>query len=338
MARFICFGEMLLRLSAQSGDRLFQGSALDTHFVGAEANVANLLARLGNEVEMVTVLPDNAVGEACRTSLHQHGTGTRNVVMEPGARLGLYFFERGAMMRPSAITYDRAGSAFSRFDFSGVDWKAMLSGVDWLHVCGITLALGDGPATAALEAARVAKATGTKLSFDCNYRAKLWHGRDAEMADRKREMVAMADCLFAGRRDARYLLDRDFARAHPTDQFAEVCEAYRQEWPQLSDIASTYREVLSTEHNRLTGRYWHKGNMFVSQPHDLHPITDRIGGGDAFAGGMLDQIGLGADPQAAIEFATTSAAIKHSIRGDANLTSRAEILALMDGGSGDVAR
>lgn len=337
MASFLCFGEILLRLSAPPNQRLFQGASLDTHFVGAEANVANLLARLGNDTHVFTVLPDNAVGEACQRSLMEQGVKTESIEMVDG-RLGTYFFERGAMSRPSSITYDRAGSAFAEFDFTAIDWNLLLEGKEWLHVCGITLALGENTTRAALAAAEAAKTAGKKLSFDCNFRAKLWAGREAEMADLKRTMVSMADCLFAGRRDARYLLEQDFARPHPTENFAEVCEAYRAKWPNLTHIASTYRQIHSAEHNTLTGRYCRDGEVFVSPSHELHPIVDRIGGGDAFAGGLLHQIGAGASGQSAIDFAASSAAIKHSIMGDANLTSVAEIEALMAGGGGDVAR
>lgn len=337
MTRFVSFGEMLLRMSAPMGSRLFQGLALETHFVGAEANVANLLARLGNYSAMMTVLPDNAVGQACRRSLQANGTDIAPVVMHPG-RLGTYYFERGAMMRPSSIIYDRAGSAFAGFDFTTVDWRTLLQGADWFHVCGITLALGRNCADAALTAAKAARSMGVRVSFDCNYRAKLWAGREDEMAVLKRSMVAVADCLFGGRRDARYLLERDFARPHPTDNFAEVCEAYRQQWPGLTHIASTYREVVSSEHNILTGRYFRDGELYVSASRNLQPIVDRIGGGDAFAGGLLHAIGRQFDAQFAIDFATTSAALKHSIQGDTNLTSEVEITALMQGGSGDVAR
>lgn len=337
MASFLCFGEMLLRLIAPQGERLFQGPSLETHFVGAEGNVANMLARLGNESHLFTVLPDNAAGRACRHSLMEHGVRTELVRME-GERLGLYYFERGAMLRPSSISYDRAGSAFAAFDFSKVNWSHMLDGKDWLHLCGITLALGDNCASAAITAAETAKAAGVKVSFDCNYRAKLWSGREAEMADLKRQMVALADCLFAGRRDARYLLEQDFARAHPTENFAQVCEAYRSQWPNLTHIASTYREVHSPEHNTLTGRYSKEGETFVSPSYDLQPIVDRIGGGDAFAGGVLHQLGRGVDGQQVINFATVAASIKHSIMGDANLTTEQEVEELMLSSGSDVAR
>lgn len=337
MADYLCFGEMLLRLSAPNGERLFQGESLKTHFVGAEANVANLLARLNNRSHLFTVLPDNVLGHACQASLQEHGTLTDYVLRQPG-RLGTYYFERGAMLRPSSICYDRTASAFANYDFSSVDWDILLDGKDWFHVCGITLALGTNTSEAAIAAAQIAKAKGVKVSFDCNYRALLWKDREAEMAGLKRQMVSLADCLFAGRRDARYLLEMDLAKPHPTDGFADVCEAYRKEWPGLSHIASTYREVVSSEHNILTGRYCRDGEIFVSPSHNLQPIIDRIGGGDAFAAGLLHQIGGAASGQDSIEFATMSAAIKHSIMGDANITNETEIRALMRGGSKDVAR
>jgi len=337
MARFLCFGEMLLRMSAPLNERLFQSDSLRTHFVGAEGNVANSLARFDNEAHLFTILPDNTVGRACRESLLPNGTKVDLIRFVEG-RLGTYFFERGAMTRPSSITYDRARSAFAEYEFDQVDWRKMLAGFDWLHVCGITLALNDRTAAACIAAATAAREIGVKVSFDCNYRATLWEGRDRELRERSRAMVALADCLFAGRRDARYLLDQDLAQPHPSNGFAEVCAAYREKWPNLFHIASTYREIISPQHNIYTGRYCRDGEVFISRSQDMNGIVDRIGGGDAFAAGALHQIAADADGQQVIEFAIAAAALKHAVMGDTNLLTVTEVERALRGGAGDVRR
>lgn len=337
MTGFLCFGELLLRLSAPHQQRLFQSASLDTHFGGAEANVANLLAALGNDSALFSILPDNALGHACQRFVQEFRTDTRHILFTPG-RLAAYYLERGTMMRPSAITYDRQDSAFVRYDHSQTDWAAMLKDKHWLHLCGITMALNANCSNAVIAAAHAAKKAGVKISFDCNFRASLWAGREAEMTVLKKEIVSLADLLFAGSRDARYLTDTEYNGIDPKTAFAEASQSYLAAFPNLSHVASTYRDVLSSDHNILTGFYRNRKGLFESRPQKLEAIVDRIGGGDAFAGGVLHQLGQGADHQDIIDFATTSAAIKHSILGDTNRTSEAEIRALMSGQSGDVQR
>ncbi len=337
MTKFVCFGEIMLRLASPAGSRLQIGKALETNLAGAEANVAVLLARLGNQAEMLSVLPDNPLARDALSELQRHGVGTQTIAFAEG-RLGLYFIEQGAMMRPSQIVYDRAQSAFASFDYTSIDWAAILDGADWLHVSGITLALGDAPADAALAAAREAHRLGAKVSLDCNYRAHIWARQEQAMAERMREMVSLAHCLFAGRRDARYLLDGDFTQSDARDGFEKVCAAYRSKWPTLEVIASTNRTVIDSRHHQLLGRVCVGDGVAYSRQHDLVGIVDRVGAGDAFAGAVLDQVARRISAQQAVDFATASAAIKHSIPGDFNLTQRREIEDAIMAGNGDVQR
>ena len=221
MKKVVTFGEVMMRLATPGHQRFVQVREFEVSFAGGEANVAASLAQFGHPVEFVTRLPQNDLGDACLNFLRQYGIGVEHIV-RGGDRLGIYFLETGAVQRASKVIYDRADSALATIQPGMVNWERAFADADWFHWTGITPAVSASAAEVCLEATACAKRMGLMVSCDLNYRAKLWHGRDAEMADRKREMVAMADCLFAGRRDARYLLDRDFARAHPTDQFAEV--------------------------------------------------------------------------------------------------------------------
>src|SRR4051812_44282418 len=179
MKRVVSFGELMLRLSPPGEERFFQSPTLRTYFGGSEANVAASLAHFGVESEYVTRLPTNAIGDAALASLRAEGVGVRDVV-RGGTRMGIYFVESGADLRPMRVVYDRAHSAFSEIGADEVDWERVLRGSDWLHLSGITPALGDGPARAAAGAAGAARALGVAVSVDLNYRPALWAGRDPQ--------------------------------------------------------------------------------------------------------------------------------------------------------------
>jgi 2-dehydro-3-deoxygluconokinase len=188
--RTVCFGELLMRLSAPGRERLLQSPRLDMHFGGAEANVAASLAILGHDSAVVSTLPGNAIGRACAGELRRHGVDTAGIVFG-GGRMGLYFLSPGAMHRPSEVLYDRAGSAFARAPTDAYDWPHLLAGARWLHLSGIDLALGDTVAETALAAVRTARAAGVQISFDCNYRSNLWEGRTAQAPGLLRGMAAI---------------------------------------------------------------------------------------------------------------------------------------------------
>ena len=177
MTRVVCFGELMLRLSPPGDERFFQTPSLRTWFGGSEANVAVGLAHLGTPAAYVTRLPTNAIGDAALAVLRAEGLDTSHI-LRGGPRMGIYYVESGADLRPMRVVYDRAGSSFSQLDAGELDWCAVLRGADWLHLSGITPALGEGPARAAIAAARGARQEGVSVSLDLNYRPALWAGRD----------------------------------------------------------------------------------------------------------------------------------------------------------------
>ncbi len=337
MARIICFGEMLLRLSSPSRERLFQSANLDTNFVGAEANVGVTLSRMGNDVSMVTVLPENAIGNACCDTLHQQGIDTKNIVRQ-GERMAIYFLETGAMIRPSSITYDRKYSAFSQASGDIYDWETLLEGADWIHLSGITLAVSEGAQKASLEAAKVAREMGVKISFDCNYRPSLWTGREAEGVKIIKEVAAYADLIFGGDKDVQLLFGITRNADNPAESFQRAAQEFFKQCPHSEYVCSTNRTVLSADSNTLAGFIATKDSFAQTKSWDLHNIVDRIGGGDAFAGGALHKLAAGATPQHIIDFAVAASAIKHTIPGDFNITTEAEVEGLLNHSGGDVKR
>ena len=337
MAKIVCFGEMLLRLSAPARERIFQSGSLDTNFVGAEANVAVLLARLGNQVQMVTALPSNPIGLACRDNTQKHGVSTDHIRWGNG-RMGTYYLETGAVVRPSVITYDRAGSVFAETNSTAYDWAQILDGADVFFVCGITLAVSPDAFDAAKQAVETARAKGVKVVFDCNYRASLWEGREDQARAQIRDVMAMADVLFGGARDAGLILGTPIEGDTPEAQFMNAADNFFRAFDNLSLVVSTHRVVRRTDSNSLTGFAASRTERVTSQQMELEGIVDRIGGGDAFAGGVLHKLLAGKPLSEVIQFGVASSAVKHSIPGDFNLATEAEIEQVAAGDGGDVKR
>jgi len=332
--RIVCFGEMLLRLSPPAGRLLPQASTLDLCTGGAEANVAVSLARLGHATAMVTTLPDNDLGRIATGALRMHGVDIAGLRRETG-RMGLYFLTPGAVLRPSEIVYDRAGSAFADAAPSGYDWDALLSGAGWLHVSGISPAVGERPAQAVLEAMGAARRLGVRVSFDGNYRASLWAGRGTDGASILHALMAQADLAFANGRDFALLLGRP-QLAEPGREDEAIAAAFAA-FPQLDRIAFTRRRELTVQQHELRACLRTREQRAEAGPFHLHEIVDRIGTGDAFAAGILDGLLRGAGLDETVGFGLAAAVAKHSITGDFNLASREQI-ALAAGGALSVRR
>lgn len=337
MSRFVCFGEMLLRLSSPGKERLFQTQSLETNFVGAEANVGVTLSRLGNEVEAVTVVPDNPVGLACEKTLQAEGLNTRHIVRE-GPRLAVYYLETGALIRPSVITYDRANSSFALAAPDVFDWMHILEGADYLHICGITLAVSESSYQSSLNAIEAAESLGVKVSFDCNYRAALWAGREARAVEQIKQVISRSHILFGGPRDCNLLLGTDIDTSESEAAFKQASESFFDAFESVQVVATTHRIVHSPDSNDLSGFIADRSGFANSRVFRLDGIVDRIGGGDAFAGGVLHKVAQSAALQDTITFGTAASAIKHSIPGDFNRTSEAEVTALATSGTLDVQR
>ena len=336
--RIVCFGELLMRLTAPGRELLLQSPRLDVTFGGAEANVAVSLARFGWDAAIVSTLPDQAIGDACRGEFRRHGLDTRGIQMRHG-RMGLYFLTVGAMQRPSEIIYDRAGSAFAMTEASSYDWARLLDGAQWLHVGGITPAVSAEAEKAVVAAAQAAKAAGIKVSFDCNYRAKLWADRGGDAPGVFDKLAACADLMFGNERDIALILGADFHALPLSERFLAAAELAFKVWPGLNWLASTIRTHHDVDHQELTGRVAARDHrVHYSRTYKLNGIVDRIGGGDAFAAGLIHGLDKGWAADQAINFATAAAALKHSVPGDANLVSVADVMSLVNEEGLDVKR
>jgi 2-dehydro-3-deoxygluconokinase len=336
MTRIVCFGELLIRLASPPGEVLLQTPTLIPSFAGAEANVAVSLARLGSEAVYVSVLPDNPLGRAAREELRRYGVDVTALRNGPG-RMGLFFLTPGAVLRPSDVLYDRAGSAFA-LGADGFDWEPLLAGADWLHVSGVTPALGPKGAAGVLDAAETAVRLGVKVCFDGNFRAKLWALWDGDSAGILRRLMATATLALVNDQDIAHILGRDFDDPDPEVRGAGAAAAAFEAFPRLHSMAHTIRVQHAVVEHALAAVLYARDGRWEAGPHELVGIVDRIGGGDAFAAGLLHALGQGAAPQAAVDFALAASALKHGIAGDFNLSTEAEVRALAAGGSLSVKR
>ena len=336
--KIVCFGEVLIRLSAPGHELLLQSSQLKVCFGGAEANVAVSLARLGHEARMVSVLPDNPLGRAAVEELRKLGVDTGGLRTGPG-RMGLYFLAPGAVRRASEVLYDRAFSAFAEAAPDAVDWDREFEGADAFHLSGVTAAVGRRAAEAALRAMKAARARGLAISFDCNYRPKLWDAWKGDAAGILGELIGQAGVVFGDHRDVAMVLGGSFAAVDPRQRGRAAADAAFAAFPQLKRLVHTVRVQHSVEHHDLTGQMFGPEASWTTPSFPLWPIVDRIGGGDAFAAGVLHGLRTGMGEQAALEFGLAAACLKHTIPGDFNLATEKDIRALLDADGGlDVKR
>lgn len=317
----LCFGEMLLRLSAPGKAHLLQDARLDVHIGGAEANVAVALARIGHPSALVTTLPDDALGDAAVEAVRAAGVDVSGVLRGAG-RLGLYYLTPGAGARAASIIYDRVGSLFAKTPSRSYDWPALLDGVAWLHLSGITPAIAPGSATLSLTAMAAARTAGIRVSFDGNFRSSMWARWCADPAPILAGHVAGADLLFGNHRDIGLMLGKEFDGASPQGRRAAALAAF-ETFPVLQAIASTVRVTLSPDHNRMRARIDTPEASHETDEIDIPGIVDRIGTGDAFAAGVL--AGLESGIEVAARMGLNLAVLKHATPGDQSRTSRREL-------------
>jgi 2-dehydro-3-deoxygluconokinase len=342
--KIVAFGEIMLRLAPPGFQRFTQARSFDVLYGGGEANVAVSLANYGEAAEFVTHLPRHELGEACLASLRSYGVRTDHIV-RGGDRLGIYFLEAGAAQRASKVIYDRAGSSFATIQPGMVDWNAALAGADWFHWTGITPAVSHGAAEACREAITIARQKGLTVSCDMNYRAKLWKwGKSAEEV--MRDLVAQCDVVIGNEEDAEKVFGLKAPESDVTtgkvdaEHYRYVCEELVKCFPALHTVAVTLRGSLSASHNTWSGVLWDQGQFFTAPTYDIVPIVDRVGGGDSFMGGLIYGLRkFTGDPGKALRFAVATSCLKHSIPGDFNAVSVAEVEQLMAGDtSGRVSR
>jgi len=337
--RIACFGELLLRLGAPGHQLLLQTPRLDVHIGGAEANVAAALAQLGHQVSMISVVPDNPLGEAAIGELRRFGVDVRAVRRGPG-RMGLYFLATGSGHRPSEVVYDRADSAFAKAAADSWHWPELLAGVEWLHLSGISPALGANAAAASLAAARAACGLGIKVSFDGNFRPKLWQQWGGDARSILHALFECAWLVFADERDISVVLGASFTQETVQLRVKAAAQMAFAAFPRLNYLACTQRRVRHVTHHTLGAMLLGRDGTHVqAEEMELAGIVDRIGGGDAFAAGVLHGYCLhGWDAHKTLRFAQAAACLKHSIPGDFLRASSAGVLALMEGAALDVQR
>ena len=340
MKRVVTFGELMLRLAPNGYYRFFQNDQMQATFGGGEANVAVSLANYGLNSVYVTKLPKHAIGQAAVDSLRSFGVDTSKIV-RGGDRVGIYFLEKGASQRGSICIYDRTHSAIQEASASDFDWDAIFDGADWFHFTGITPALSRNMVDICLEACKVSKAKGVKISCDLNYRGKLWTREQAKEAMSK--LCEYVDVCISNEEDAKDVFGIE---AENTDIYAGKInqEGYKSVAKQLADkfgfekVAITLRSSISASDNDWTGMLFDGENYCFSKTYHLH-IVDRVGGGDSFGGGLIYALLNGKNTQDAIEFAIAASALKHSIEGDYNRVSVSEVEKLVGGdASGRVQR
>lgn len=342
--KIVTFGEIMLRLAPPSFQRFTQARTFEAIYGGGEANVAVSLANYGEEVEFVTRLPKNDLGDACLMSLRSYGIRTEHIA-RGGDRIGIYFLETGAAQRGSKVIYDRANSSFATIQTGMIDWKKVFEGADWFHCTGITPAVSQGATEVCREALLVARKMGLTVSTDLNYRAKLWKwGKSA--GEVMTDLVGMCDVALGNEEDAEKVFGIKAPEADVTagkveaDHYRYVCEKLNKKFPSLKTICVTLRGSLSASHNTWSGVLWKEDEFYSAPVYNIIPIVDRVGGGDSFMGGLI--YGLRKytdDPQKALNFAAAAACLKHSIIGDFNAVSVSEVETLMAGdASGRVSR
>ena len=342
MKRIVTFGEIMLRLAPEGYYRFCQANSYGATYGGGEANVAVSLANFGMDAAFVTKLPAHDIGQAGVNALRQFGVDTK-FIARGGDRVGIYFLEKGASQRPSKVIYDRAGSSISQATVADFDWDAIFEGADWFHFTGITPALGDNVAEICKVACEKAKAKGITVSCDLNYRKKLWTREKAGKV--MGELMNYVDVCIANEEDASDVFG---IKAADTDITGGKLnhEGYKSVAKQLSDrfgckkVAITLRSSISANDNDWKAMLYDKAtdDYCFSRSYRIH-IVDRVGGGDSFGAGLIYATLSGFDPQATIEFAVAASCLKHTIEGDMNQVSVAEVNQLAGGdGSGRVVR
>ena len=340
MKKVVTFGELMLRLAPENYLRFLQSNRYQATFGGAEANVAVSLANYGVDACFVSKLPSHEIGQAAVNSLRAFGVDTSKVV-RGGERVGIYYCEKGASQRPSKVVYDRAYSSIAMAKKGDFNWDEIFEGVDWFHFTGITPALSDDVAEITIEACKAAKAKGILISCDLNFRKKLWSKQKA--GEVMGEVCKYVDYCIANEEDAKDVFGIE---ADNTDIYGGKLdrEGYISVAKKLTErfnfkgVAITLRESKSANDNDWSGMLYTNGEAYFSKKYSIH-IVDRVGGGDSFGGGLIYSLVNGKEPQQAIEFAVAASCLKHSIEGDYNMVSVAEVENLAGGdASGRVQR
>lgn len=334
--KVVSFGEIMLRLSPDGYYKLFQKPELNTSFCGAEANVAVALSNFGDEAEFVTALPDNDIGRAACRELMRYGVKTDNIVYT-GDRLGLFFAEKGASQRPSKVIYDRKNSAIALAEPSSFDWEKIFDGADWFHITGITPALSDSLAKISVDAVKAAKKAGLTVSCDINYRSKLWSAQKARPV--MTEIMKYVDVCIGNEEDAEIVFGIKAGATDVTKGQLDT-DGYKKSLQTVAEtfgckiVAYSQRKSYSASDNGWSGIIYddEKKQVYISAQYDIR-ITDRIGGGDAFASGLIYALHNNISPANAIETAAAAGCLDQTLEGDFCLFGINDVIDLAGGNS-----
>ena len=345
MKKIVTFGEIMLRLAPPGFLRFSQASSFNAIYGGGESNVAVSLANYGLPTEFVTRLPENDIGQCALMEMRKRNVGTNHIVFG-GERLGIYFLETGAVSRGSKVVYDRAHSAISTIQPGMIDWETVFADAQWFHWTGITPAISQGAADVCLEAIQTANKMGITVSTDLNYRKKLWkYGKTP--AEVMPELVAGCDVILGNEEDAEKHFDIhpenvDVTQGNTIDAkaYISVCQQLMQRFPRAKKVIITLRGSISASHNTWSGVLYDGTKLYEAPTYQITHIVDRVGGGDSFMGGLIyGLLHYNQDDQQALNFAVAASCLKHTIYGDANLATVAEVEKLMSGdASGRVSR
>ncbi|MCU4157113.1 sugar kinase [Carboxylicivirga sp. A043] len=342
--KVVTFGEIMLRLATPGYKRFNQTDEFTATFGGGEGNVAVSLANYGIPVSFVTRLPENDIAQSCVQQLRGLGVDTRDIVYG-GDRMGIYFLETGAVSRASKVVYDRAHSAISEIESGMVDWDKVFDGATWFHWTGITPAISQSAADVCLEAIKAANERGITVSTDINYRKNLWkYGKTA--GEVMPDLVAGCDVVLGNEEDAAMALDIhpegvDVTGGHvDAEAYLSVSQKIMAKFPRVKKVITTLRGSHSANHNSWAGVLYDGETLYKSPSYEITHIVDRVGGGDSFMGGLIyGLLTYKDDLQSALNFAVAASCLKHTIYGDYNRVTVAEVEKLMSGdASGRVSR
>ena len=340
MSKVVTMGEIMLRLSSPFNSRFVQSQSFDVNYGGGEANVAVSLANYGHDAYFVSKVPAHEIGDCAVNSLRKFGVHT-DYIARGGDRLGIYYLETGASMRPSKVIYDRAHSSLSEANPSDFDFDKIFENADWFHWSGITPAISDKSAEILRLALISAQKHGVTVSCDLNFRKKLWTSEKAISI--MRPLMQYVDVCIGNEEDAQLCLgfkpDSDVTGGK-TDAsgYKEIFKQMKEEFG-FKYVVSTLRESFSATHNGWKALIYNGEEFYESKRYDINPIIDRVGGGDSFAGGLIHGLLKYKDQGKALEFAVAASALKHTIPGDYNCVSEKEVETLMGGdASGRVQR
>ncbi len=342
--KVITFGEIMLRLATPGHQRFSQATSFCASYGGGEANVAVSLANYGIDTEFITRLPRNDLGEAVLMELRKHNVGTRHI-LRGGERLGIYFLETGSVARPSKVLYDRAHSSIAAIEKGMIDWDNVFSDAGWFHWTGISPAISEGAADVCLEAIRTARKKGLTVSCDLNYRKNLWlWGKKAPEV--MPDLVEECDIILGNEEDAEKVFGIRSLTADITagnvkgEHYETVCRQLSERFPRAKKVIITLRGSVSADHNTWSGVLFDGLRLYEAPVYQITHIVDRVGGGDSFMAGLIyGLLTYSGDDQKALNFAVAASCLKHTIHGDFNLVSAAEVEQLMKGdASGRVMR